>query len=201
MLEKVSSEKKLDPRVRRTRQMLVTALRNLLAEKGFEAITVQDIADRATLNRVTFYAHFNDKYDLLEYTMRAMFRAEVRAEIPEEAPFSADNLAHLIQLVAQMLAQTKGHCPPPRGQMDTLMEKQIKAELYAILLAWLGQGAAGEMGQPASPEQAAMIASWAIYGAAVQWSDKIPREPAAEFARQVLPLIMASLQPLAHAYA
>jgi AcrR family transcriptional regulator len=199
MLEKVSTQKKLDPRVRRTRQMLVTALRDLLAEKSFEAITVQDIAERATLNRVTFYAHFNDKYDLLEYTMRTMFRAAVRAEIPEDAPFSANHLARLIQLVAEMLADTKGHCPPPRGQMDTLMEKQIKAELFAMLLAWLEQGSTGEMAQPASQEQAAMIASWAIYGAAVQWSEKTPREPAAEFARQVLPLIMGSLQLLAEA--
>ena len=133
--------------------------------------------------------------------MRASFREQVRADVPEDAPFSADNLARLIQLVAEMLSQTRGHCPPPRGQMDTLMEKQIKAELYAVLLAWLRQGASAEIGQPASPEQAAMIASWAIYGAAVQWSEKTPRETAAEFSRQVLPLIMASLQPLAQTYA
>jgi AcrR family transcriptional regulator len=45
---------KLDPRVVRTRQLLRDALVSLIAEKGFDALTVQDIADRATLNRATF---------------------------------------------------------------------------------------------------------------------------------------------------
>jgi AcrR family transcriptional regulator len=57
--------KKLDPRVVRTRQMLRDALVSLIAEKGFDALTVQDIADRATLNRATFYLHYQDKHDLL----------------------------------------------------------------------------------------------------------------------------------------
>lgn len=57
--------KKLDPRVVRTRQMLRDALVSLIAEKGFDALTVQDIAERATLNRATFYLHYQDKHDLL----------------------------------------------------------------------------------------------------------------------------------------
>ena len=57
--------KKLDPRVVRTQQMFRDALVSLIAEKGFDAITVQDIADRATLNRATFYLHYQDKHDLL----------------------------------------------------------------------------------------------------------------------------------------
>lgn len=59
------AEKKLDPRVIRSRQLLRDALVSLIAEKGFDAITVQDIADRATLNRATFYLHYQDKHDLL----------------------------------------------------------------------------------------------------------------------------------------
>lgn len=58
-------EKLLDPRVRRTRQLLRRALWELIPEKGYEAITIQDIADRATLNRTTFYLHYRDKADLL----------------------------------------------------------------------------------------------------------------------------------------
>ena len=53
-----------DPRVKRTRKLLQDALLELLAEKSFDAITVQDIAERSTINRATFYAHFVDKYDL-----------------------------------------------------------------------------------------------------------------------------------------
>ena len=198
MLEKTRSEKKVDPRVRRTRQWLPDALAALMAEKSFESITVQDIAERAMVNRVTFYAHFNDKYALLEHLMRAIFQKKLRARLPEGAPFNPDNLVGVIQVVAENLDEIQSHCPPPRGQMDTLMEKQIKAEVDEVLRCWLEEAPARRLAGQPTPEQAATIASWAIYGAAVQWSQKVRREPAGDFARQVLPLILAGLQPLAH---
>jgi AcrR family transcriptional regulator len=55
-----------DPRVIRTHKILQEALIELTAERGFDAITVGDIAKRATVNRATFYRHYQDKYDLLE---------------------------------------------------------------------------------------------------------------------------------------
>ena len=57
--------KKLDRRVQRTRQLLSSALMELIVEKGYESVTVQDIIDRANLGRSTFYAHYQDKEDLL----------------------------------------------------------------------------------------------------------------------------------------
>src|ERR1700751_2030964 len=54
-----------DRRVQRTIQLLHEALLALIQEKGFEALTVQDILDRADLGRATFYAHFDNKEELL----------------------------------------------------------------------------------------------------------------------------------------
>lgn len=196
-MENVSERKRVDPRVKRTRQWLRQALLDLMAEKSFEAITVQDIAERATINRATFYAHFNEKYALLEYTMRTLFQEKLRAELPEGAPFTHENLQRLIRLVAENLAEVQGHCPSPRGQMDTLMEKQVKAELHEMLRGWLAERPTGKTAGQPRLEQAATIASWAIYGAAVHWSQRERREPPNEFAQQVLPLILASLQPVA----
>ncbi|WP_052702881.1 TetR/AcrR family transcriptional regulator [Paenibacillus beijingensis] len=59
------SEIKEDRRVQRTRALLVDALLDLMIEKGYEAITVQDIIDRANVGRSTFYSHFSDKEQLL----------------------------------------------------------------------------------------------------------------------------------------
>ena len=56
---------KMDRRVQRTRQLLENALLALIVEKGYAAITIQDILDRANLGRSTFYAHYRDKDDLL----------------------------------------------------------------------------------------------------------------------------------------
>jgi AcrR family transcriptional regulator len=61
----LKKESRLDPRVRRTRQLLRNALIELIPEKGYDSITVQDITNRATLNRATFYLHYRDKSDLL----------------------------------------------------------------------------------------------------------------------------------------
>ena len=57
-----------DLRVRRTRKLLREALLDLATEKGFDAITVNDLAERAMINRATFYRHYRDKYELaLDY--------------------------------------------------------------------------------------------------------------------------------------
>ena len=56
---------KQDRRSRRTQQLLGEALVELMQEKHFESITVQDILDRADVGRSTFYAHYTDKESLL----------------------------------------------------------------------------------------------------------------------------------------
>jgi len=56
----------VDPRIRRTEKVLQQALIELSIERGFDAITVGDIAKRATVNRATFYRHYQDKYELVE---------------------------------------------------------------------------------------------------------------------------------------
>ncbi|MGF9963437.1 TetR/AcrR family transcriptional regulator [Bacillus rhizoplanae] len=61
-----------DPRVKRTRQAIRDALVSLIHEKGFDSITVQDIAEKATVNRATFYSHYHDKYDLLDKSITEM---------------------------------------------------------------------------------------------------------------------------------
>lgn len=56
---------KKDRRVRLTRQRLHQALLSLAIERGYDAVTVQDVLDQAEIARSTFYAHFRDKEDLL----------------------------------------------------------------------------------------------------------------------------------------
>src|SRR5215207_8010288 len=58
-------KKTIDRRIERTRQLLQNALSELILEKGYEKVTVQDVIDRANVGRSTFYAHFEDKEQLL----------------------------------------------------------------------------------------------------------------------------------------
>ncbi len=63
-----------DRRIQRTRQMLRDALITLIQEEPYENISIQEIADRANVNRVTFYLHFRDKRDLLLKSMEEIFQ-------------------------------------------------------------------------------------------------------------------------------
>ncbi|MDF2644397.1 MAG: TetR family transcriptional regulator [Paenibacillus sp.] len=55
-----------DRRISRTRQMIQDSMIVLILEKSFEKISVKDIADHANVNRSTFYAHYQDKFELLD---------------------------------------------------------------------------------------------------------------------------------------
>ena len=66
-------DRKIDRRVLRTRKLLWEALIALIEEKDYSEITIQDIADRANVNRVTFYLHYRDKQDLLVKSVEVIF--------------------------------------------------------------------------------------------------------------------------------
>ena len=59
------ASKKIDRRIQRTRRFLSDALMILILEKGYEAVTIQEVVDRANIGRATFYLHFKDKEELL----------------------------------------------------------------------------------------------------------------------------------------
>ena len=96
MLSNPKAEEKLDPRVKRTRSLILQAFSSLLAEKGFESISVQDVTDKAEINRATFYAHFPDKYALLNYSINQMFRHEIEKRTLNACHYTPDNLKNLI---------------------------------------------------------------------------------------------------------
>lgn len=68
----VAKEKKEDLRVKRTRKLLSQALLSLIEHHSFHSISVKEICEEAMVHRATFYTHFNDKYDLLAYSLKEM---------------------------------------------------------------------------------------------------------------------------------
>jgi AcrR family transcriptional regulator len=89
MSQKLAS---MDPRVRQTRWQLQDALRELVAEKGYRAVSVQDIAARANVNRTTFYLHFRSKAELLDLIAEDLVQRAARlagTEPPERRPDAA----------------------------------------------------------------------------------------------------------------
>lgn len=186
-----------DPRVKRTRKLLLDAFVELLAEKGFHALSVQDIAERATVNRATFYAHFEDKYALMESFIREGFQQMLANRLPASAPFTLDNLHLLIQTVFEYLAQIHdGQCGSrsvDKQEIGPLFEATVQGELHQFLLSWLKQTPPPDPRCRADLDTAAITMSWAIFGAGLQWS-RGPRSSAVtEMADQMVAVLTGGL--------
>lgn len=67
------TKKKTDLRVIKTKKAIHDAFLELIQTKGYDKITVQDIAEKAMINRNTFYLHYTDKFDLMEKTWQYYF--------------------------------------------------------------------------------------------------------------------------------
>jgi AcrR family transcriptional regulator len=91
-------ERKPDRRIAKTQKALRTALMQLIVERGYDAVTVQDIVDRADVSRTTFYLHYRDKAELLEKGLFALFD-ELQNNVPvvTRAQFLADPSAYFFE--------------------------------------------------------------------------------------------------------
>ena len=178
----------VDPRIRRTRQMLFDALEGLLREKSFEEISVQDLAERSTLNRATFYDHFTDKFALLEAMIDERFRARVFARMESSNGTCQEGLRQLILSVCDFLSQDFASCQKVQRQFSPLLEARIKAGVREFLAKALRHHGASE-------QQAGLLstmAGWAICGAAFDWQRE-QRTSAESLADSVLPFVQPIL--------
>ncbi|HJZ48229.1 MAG TPA: TetR family transcriptional regulator [Roseiflexaceae bacterium] len=183
---------RIDPRITRTRKLLVDAFMGLLAEKDFEAITVQDIAARATVNRATFYDHFVDKYAMLDELTREGFTQMLHQRTGTRSGSAEDQLRHLFLAVCDYLRLLHSHCE--HGALfDSLAEAQIKAQLREQVRAAMLDRSAPRTHSHARLELLTTIISWGIYGAALEWSQRMGGLEAEAFVEEALPLIAASI--------
>jgi len=81
------TKNKIDRRIQRTCQSLRAALLELIKEKGYDSISIEEITERANVGRATFYLHYKDKEDLLLEEFSAMTNEKV--QVLSEIPFSA----------------------------------------------------------------------------------------------------------------
>lgn len=89
--------KKLDRRVRKTKQSLKNSLINLIEEKNFSSITVTDIVNRSDVNRSTFYAHFQDKEELLACIMDELIEGLINSIKTTTSKIEHDQLDQCIK--------------------------------------------------------------------------------------------------------
>ncbi len=183
-------DEKLDPRVKRTRGLILKSFEDLLAEKNFEAISVQDVTDKAQINRATFYAHYQDKYVLLDHSISQMFMQEIEKRTLSVCSYSPDNLRNLILAVCEFLANIHSGCAQPHQQFESLVEGTIKKIVFDLLTYWLRNS-------KVPTEIPATVATWAIYGLASHYSHMKKRPTLEKFVDEAFPLVAVNLEQFA----
>lgn len=186
-----------DPRVQRTRQLLLQAFTALVEERhNIHSISVQEITKLATVNRATFYAHFEDKYALLENWMRAKFHRTLLSHFPASSILQINTLRLLIRAVFDFLAFFRNQLKPADKQFEPLFEIALQKELYEILFLWLKHLSLEIHVGEETIETTAQVISWTIFGPAAQWSRGNRTISAEEMTHRVLRIVIAGLSPV-----
>jgi AcrR family transcriptional regulator len=128
--------KVMNVRTTQTKQSLINAFFQLVSEKDFEKITVADITKGAHVNRATFYAHFNDKYALLDYIMGDSASAAIEKRTSGVVKFDQDSINQLVLAVCDFYQQPKIQC---RSSYVGLVVPQLKEKIVNELKIYLSK--------------------------------------------------------------
>ena len=167
-----------DPRVLRSRRMLMEALVRLLKKKEFEDVSVQEIADEATLNRATFYLHYPDKNALLQAMTETRFRDLLDRR---GITFTGCNgaLRAIALGVCDYFAESTS-CPTQLARMP------LEGSIIPVVEGMFKEGLALHGIAPGvDAGLLATTAAWAVFGAARRWFQTPNRIAAEEMAARI----------------
>ncbi|WP_336775706.1 TetR/AcrR family transcriptional regulator [Paenibacillus sp. MMO-58] len=120
-------------RTTHTKQSLINAFMQLVNEKDFEKITVADLTDRALVNRATFYAHFNDKHELLDYIVVNSASTVIANRTSGAAKFDHDSIKQLVLAVCDFHQPPNIQCRRSYLNLIPLLKKKMLTALKAYL--------------------------------------------------------------------
>jgi Transcriptional regulator len=105
---RLKMQEKVDLRIKKTKRILFDALIRLMAKKNFEKIKVSDICEEALINRSTFYAHYEDKYDLLVDLFEDQTTTLLKEfEDNENVSFSKEYLMKLLSILMNYIDENR----------------------------------------------------------------------------------------------
>ena len=122
--------KKDDLRVIKTRKLIYQTLLELMKEKTFEEIKVSDICSKAMINRSTFYAHYEDKYELL-IDFLSNLKEEFARELNESCKENLSIREYYIRLISLFL----DHIDSKRDVYNSIMVNNRSSIMMDILLS------------------------------------------------------------------
>lgn len=130
-------EEKMDLRIKKTYLSLHNAFVELLEEKRFEELTVNELCDRAMIRRTTFYKHFADKYEYFSFYIKevvAAFQNRMAPDIQEDAVN-----AYLIHMSRELIRFVKEH--------ELLVQNIKNSSMFPMLMSILLEQISSDMVQ------------------------------------------------------
>lgn len=122
--------KKDDLRVIKTRKLIYQTLLELMKEKTFEEIKVSDICSKAMINRSTFYAHYEDKYELL-----VDFLSNLKEEFAHELNESCKENLSIREYYIRLISLFLNHIDSKRDVYNSIMVNNRSSIMMDILLS------------------------------------------------------------------
>lgn len=181
-----------DPRAKRTRKFLQQAFIELLKQKDFDSITIQDIADQAEMNRTTFYSHFQDKYELLELTLNTMFSNILSTWFPVNSELDEQSLIRNLMLAVCEWQIESGQSINRKLTLSSYIDENTRNQLYTIIFSCL-EKASQNLQNKRQLEIFTTMLSSSIYGIVLQWSHNRQSEKPEELVDNAMPLILPFL--------
>ncbi|HLR19462.1 MAG TPA: TetR/AcrR family transcriptional regulator [Staphylococcus sp.] len=177
----------IDPRVTRTKKLLMDAFREIAKEKKLQTITVKDITERATINRATFYAHFYDKYDIMDYTLSKTILKNLNDNLTVTSELDEETLCKTFITITSYIKETHNECKLNSDAYGEVVEKRIKEELEDIFLTLIVQKYPDEDREVLATS--ARFLSWGLYGIAKHWFHT-SNTTARDYINKALPLFI-----------
>lgn len=126
----------VDRRIKKNQEAIMNALIHLMAEKDFGKITINEIAERADVNRGTIYSHYMDKYHLLDKCIEAHLETLIESCMPINVTGLSPSKELLLRTLEIMekdsffyttLLTNKG-IPSFKNRLQEVMEKSIQEQ-------------------------------------------------------------------------
>jgi AcrR family transcriptional regulator len=164
----------MDPRIARTRRSLQEALFDLARERGLDDISVADIAERAGVNRSSFYQHYSDKDTLLADAIDAA-AAGAGADIPDVREVTADAPAVLVHYLRHVEENAAVYARVFGSRGSPAAAARLRARIEAIAAAAVAERA--DMFDDIPIDVRAAGLSGSVMGVLEAWLTRDPRPP------------------------
>ncbi|WP_315067292.1 TetR/AcrR family transcriptional regulator [uncultured Clostridium sp.] len=183
-----------DKQANKTHSLIQDAFLSLAKEKSFEDITVKDISKKAPVNRSTFYAHFQDKYDLLDSFISDRFMSIVSSKIPSEKELNEETLHDLILIMCDYHKSIGNNYDRLYKSAAVLIDIKVQLKLQDIILSMLMNNKTFSKNEEDKLELLTVMISSGIYCATKRWHSKDTLKDTSLLVKEVLPFMISGLK-------